>query len=459
MPDTRRNLNARLDEKQDKIIQEQVMMGLPDGSTVEVSGEDYMIWVTGWDGKPEKVLNLRRPNTWGKFVNVGYDPNDLPTRKQVLGFADIYKDAGSLGPALVSHHVTHYWGGVDALYIQREQILKWVPVANENKVDYYPNPKNTPAGWWGSTSMIRIDYSAHIPATGVRVCIVVVDSSKNVTFRDSSIFDTKSLIAVTDWPALTAGDTVLFGLWLFAGMEQCYHEPGNDNFIDLSESGAYGGGTSTGSGLNQLTGDVTAGPGTGSQVATLATVNANVGAFEQADITLDAKGRVLAGKHGNTFATQVVADGITTLTAMSANNQVFTSAGPGVTETVKMPVVSTLYLGKTYWLINQCPEWIYVQSSGGDRIADLAPNQGLAKLVCAKITGTDETSWVFAQNYYDIRHDDTLDIDTGDIKHITAALLTDLGELTGGGDTTLHSHAGSGGADGRQVLSFISLGF
>ncbi len=52
------------------------------------------------------------------------------------------------------------------------------------------------------------------------------------------------------------------------------------------------------SGINQLTGDVTAGPGTGSQAATLATVNANVGSFGSATqsltLTLDAKGRVTA---------------------------------------------------------------------------------------------------------------------------------------------------------------------
>jgi len=45
-------------------------------------------------------------------------------------------------------------------------------------------------------------------------------------------------------------------------------------------------------GINQLTGDVTAGPGVGSQVATLATVNSNVGTFQ--GITVNAKGLVTA---------------------------------------------------------------------------------------------------------------------------------------------------------------------
>lgn len=55
------------------------------------------------------------------------------------------------------------------------------------------------------------------------------------------------------------------------------------------------GGCASGSGITQLTGDVTAGPGSGAQVATLPTVNANVGSCGDAthvsQITLNAKGQ------------------------------------------------------------------------------------------------------------------------------------------------------------------------
>jgi len=68
----------------------------------------------------------------------------------------------------------------------------------------------------------------------------------------------------------------------------------------------------SGGGITQLTGDGTAGPGSGSQALTFATVNSNVGSFTSANITVNAKGLITAASNGSAGTGDVVGPGSAT---------------------------------------------------------------------------------------------------------------------------------------------------
>lgn len=58
-------------------------------------------------------------------------------------------------------------------------------------------------------------------------------------------------------------------------------------------------------GISELTGDATAGPGSGSQALTLAAVNLDVGSFTYANLTVNAKGLITAASSGTAPVTSV----------------------------------------------------------------------------------------------------------------------------------------------------------
>jgi hypothetical protein len=85
----------------------------------------------------------------------------------------------------------------------------------------------------------------------------------------------------------------------------------------------------------------------------------------------------------------VTSGATTTLTSASTNGQVFTGS---TTQTLVLPVVSTLSLGTSYRVINRSSGVVTVESSGGNTIQAMAQNTSLL-VICISLTGTDATSW------------------------------------------------------------------
>lgn len=105
--------------------------------------------------------------------------------------------------------------------------------------------------------------------------------------------------------------------------------------------------------------------------------------------TWDANSNLSANSLLEGYTTTATAAGTTTLTVASTYLQFFTGS---TTQTVKMPVTSTLVLGQSWFITNQSTGVVTVQSSGSNTILAMGSNTS-ALITCILTSGTSETSW------------------------------------------------------------------
>ena len=103
----------------------------------------------------------------------------------------------------------------------------------------------------------------------------------------------------------------------------------------------------------------------------------------------DANANLSANSFIPGYATTATAAGTTTLTVNDKQQQYFTGS---TTQTVTMPVTSTLVLGQQYYIVNLSSDVVTVQSSGANSIQAMAANT-YAKLTCILTSGTTAASW------------------------------------------------------------------
>jgi hypothetical protein len=89
------------------------------------------------------------------------------------------------------------------------------------------------------------------------------------------------------------------------------------------------------------------------------------------------------------YTTTATAAGTTTLSVTSTQQQYFTGV---TTQTVVLPVTSTLVLGHFFRIVNNSTGVITVNSSGGNLVVALVPNSQ-AIITCILTSGTTAASW------------------------------------------------------------------
>ncbi len=113
--------------------------------------------------------------------------------------------------------------------------------------------------------------------------------------------------------------------------------------------------------------------------------------IQNSTATLDDNGNISSTNVIAAYATTATAAGTTTLTVASAYLQRFTGS---TTQTVQLPVTSTLTLGHPFFIVNDSTGNVTINSSGGNAVYVVLPGTSMV-VQCILTSGTTAASWYY----------------------------------------------------------------
>lgn len=208
--------------------------------------------------------------------------------------------------------------------------------------------------------------------------------------------------------------------------------------------------------------------GNGGGVVTVVTYLRKVGVAENTAnknvnggyVGRDANGNATLNNFIQGYATTATAAGTTTLVVGSVQIQVFTGS---TTQTVVLPVVSTLALGQSYYFINNSSGIVTIKSSGSNDVVAIPAGQQV-EVKCILLTGTSAASWQIGivPNETNLAAWMT-DVTTGNASTTKHGFLKKLDNdgthyMDGQGNWTVPAGSGGGGITGTLNVNTTAVG-
>lgn len=256
------------------------------------------------------ILAINRPEMEGTRVQLGYPPQQ-PDKLHIvsLDYGSGLRSVGGITPEeqLLSKAQFPDVGSIINLRLAPNN-----PPDSEVYINpgWYKDSSGNPAFWGGGSTDTLLTAAIAALASGEhQMAVLYIDNATGEAAiitntaeagdsGDKQVFDTTTIMEMSyaAGQVLTGAVHLYYGQTTFAE-EDIYRS--SDPRMGFDATGVVVGG------ITQLTGDVAAGSGSGSQAATLATVNGNVGTFSNASVTVNGKGLITAASSGTAPVTSV----------------------------------------------------------------------------------------------------------------------------------------------------------